>query len=272
MTKGKWYKIDVGQEMKSDGQYYWFVEINDVRYHEARNDKPAVFENIGVWASNPADYEAISTNVRNFKFKTEQDGIDDWYVVDGQNCWQDCGSKGGQCNWCGPTGYCCHATKHDINGDCTTGKSFNISKSQGKGSHVTVDYLTRILFFGLEMESAIQNSQYANSNIHMCVAKKPEDQCIDWTVTRDRKCPGGDLEGPHHKECPEGDFCCRDFCLQYQPDCKHYSYRQFDYGCWIKKELNDCVTTDEGFIIGTRVHYDCRDNHNCGGSYVQIQV
>ena len=121
------------------------------------------------------------------------------------------------------------------------------------------------------MESAIQNSQYANSNIHMCVAKKPEDQCIDWSIMRNRKCPGGDISGPHHKECPEGDFCCRDFCLQYQPDCKHYSYRQFDYGCWIKHELTDCEDY-EGFIIGTRVHYDCRDNHNCGGSYVQIQV
>ena len=83
-----------------------------------------VFENIGVWASNPVDYEAISTSVRNFKFKTEQDGVDDWYVVDGENCWTDCGSKGGQCDWCGPTGYCCHATKHDINGDCTTRKLF----------------------------------------------------------------------------------------------------------------------------------------------------
>ena len=45
ITKGKWYKIDVGQEIKTDGVYYWYVEINDVRYHEARNDKPRFYNN-----------------------------------------------------------------------------------------------------------------------------------------------------------------------------------------------------------------------------------
>ena len=124
------------------------------------------------------------------------------------------------------------------------------------------------------MERAIQNSKYANSNIHMCVAKQPEGECIDWTITRDQKCPGGDIGSAEqsYKYCPGGDFCCRDFCLQNQPICKYYSYRQFDYECWLKKELINCAPNDQGFIIGTRVHYDCRDNHNCGGSYVQIQV
>ena len=46
MTKGKWYKIDIGQELKTDGNYYWYVEIDGFRYHEARNDKARILHRI----------------------------------------------------------------------------------------------------------------------------------------------------------------------------------------------------------------------------------
>ena len=35
-----------------------------------------------------------------------------------ENCWYVCGSKPGQCDWCGGNGYCCSGTKLDSNGDC----------------------------------------------------------------------------------------------------------------------------------------------------------
>ena len=41
--------------------------------------------------------------------------------------------------------------------------------------------------------------------------------------------------------------------------------------CWLKTELINCFF-EEGVTIGSLMHYDCKDNHNCGGSFVKFQV
>jgi len=44
---------------------------------------------------------------------------DEWAVSDpGTDCWYQCFGAPGKCDFCGPEGYCCSATKLDINGDC----------------------------------------------------------------------------------------------------------------------------------------------------------
>ena len=40
--------------------------------------------------------------------------------------------------------------------------------------------------------------------------------------------------------------------------------------CWMKSKLDNCHPSYEQ-LTGTLMHYDCRDNHNCGGSFVQIK-
>ena len=40
--------------------------------------------------------------------------------------------------------------------------------------------------------------------------------------------------------------------------------------CWMKSKLENCHPAVNQ-LTGTLMHYDCRDNHNCGGSYVQIK-
>ena len=59
------------------------------------------------------------TKIRNFKFKTEQDDLPGWAVVDGTDCYPPCSGVGGHCDYCGKNGYCCSGKRHDINGDCT---------------------------------------------------------------------------------------------------------------------------------------------------------
>ena len=41
--------------------------------------------------------------------------------------------------------------------------------------------------------------------------------------------------------------------------------------CWLKTELVNCFF-EEGVTIGSLMHYDCKDNHNCEGSFVKFQV
>ena len=68
---------------------------------------------------------------------------DEWQVPNDNDCWYDCGSKGGKCDWCGTVGYCCSSQKDDINGDCT-----------------------------VEMQNAILMSPFINeTSRHICVVK-----------------------------------------------------------------------------------------------------
>ena len=41
--------------------------------------------------------------------------------------------------------------------------------------------------------------------------------------------------------------------------------------CWLKTALVNCFY-EEGVTIGSLMHYDCKDNQNCGGSFVKFQV
>ena len=40
--------------------------------------------------------------------------------------------------------------------------------------------------------------------------------------------------------------------------------------CWLKHAIEICHDA-YAFTFGTIFHYDCKDNHDCGGSYVQIR-
>ena len=44
---------------------------------------------------------ATNTKIRNVRFKTENDGTDDWFVIDGSPCWDTCDQMGGKCDHCG---------------------------------------------------------------------------------------------------------------------------------------------------------------------------
>ena len=74
-----------------------------------------------VWASNPWSTTGENTKVRNFKFKTEQDDAPGWFVLNGEDCWNDCGGAG-QCSECGANGFCCSKSnvlfsEGDVSGD-----------------------------------------------------------------------------------------------------------------------------------------------------------
>ena len=66
---------------------------------------------------------------------------DEWHVPNGDDCWYDCGSQPGKCDYCGTFGYCCSGSKDDLNAGCTT-----------------------------EMQNAILNSEYDDYQ-HVCVVK-----------------------------------------------------------------------------------------------------
>ena len=74
--------------------------------------------------------------------------------------------------------------------------------------------------------------------------------------------------------CSGGLEECQDLCLANQPKCKAIAmtdtHNSNPYRCWMKSKLENCREA-YAFITGTLMHYDCRDNHNCGGSYVQIK-
>ena len=40
--------------------------------------------------------------------------------------------------------------------------------------------------------------------------------------------------------------------------------------CFLKNNLNNKVEVPH-LVSGTLMHYDCRENHNCGGSYVRFR-
>ena len=48
------------------------------------------------------------------------------------------------------------------------------------------------------------------------------------------------------------------------------NYNQ-NYMCWLKSKLVNC-NDQSNVLTGTLLHYDCKDNHNCGGSFVKFQV
>ena len=126
------------------------------------------------------------TKIRNFKFKTEQDDLPGWAVVDGTDCYPPCSGVAGHCDYCGKNGYCCSGKRHDINGDCTDEmitaihQVFQISKFSKSVN------IKNVLFY---------QSEWSDTGYHMCVAKRAEDSCTDWTYERDWDCWYNDIGG-----------------------------------------------------------------------------
>ena len=81
LVKGKWYKIDIGQEYRSgtanqEAGYYWYLDINGWRARDTLNLNATSFDNMQAFASNPWNDNAVDTKIRNFIIQTEQDDVD----------------------------------------------------------------------------------------------------------------------------------------------------------------------------------------------------
>ena len=78
LVKGKWYKIDIGQEFRNEPEpgYYFYLDINGWRAKDALNLNATLFDNMIAYGSNPWDTNAVNTKIRNFVVKTEQDDVD----------------------------------------------------------------------------------------------------------------------------------------------------------------------------------------------------
>ena len=81
LVKGKWYKIDIGQEYRSgtanqEAGYYWYHDINGWRARDTLNLNATSFDNMQAFASNPWNDNAVDTKIRNFIIQTEQDDVD----------------------------------------------------------------------------------------------------------------------------------------------------------------------------------------------------
>ena len=203
-----------------------------------------------VLATKDNEHIASSTKIRNFKFKTEQDGETGWFVIDGTDCWASCDEQGGRCDHCGTNGFCCSRSKYNLNGDCTE-----------------------------KMLIAIRESIFSENDGHMCVAKLEEESCVDWTIQPSTDCPGNDMSETWTLDdggidAPEGPPKCIDLCLANRPRCVGWSWANPTYSrpnrCFLKHKMQNC-RAHNGLESGTLMHYDCRENHNCGGSFVQIK-
>ena len=52
LVKGKWYLVEVGQYF-SEGEYIYFIKINDQIVKQMVNTQPTEFNNFVAYASNP---------------------------------------------------------------------------------------------------------------------------------------------------------------------------------------------------------------------------
>ena len=143
------------------------------------------------------------------------------------------------------------------------------------------------------MSQAILESPWGHETYHMCVVKTLEEACVDWTIEKDWDCGGNDiapdpyvpgkhiyLKNYHPKTImiimiSGGLEECQDLCLANQPKCNAIAMTTAKdpnnpNRCWMKSKLENCHPAHNQ-LTGTLMHYDCRDNHNCGGSYVQIK-
>ena len=67
LTKGKWYKVEVGQEYQQQKSgYVYYITINGQRVHEALNKNATEFNNMNVYASDPWHSQNEDTRVRSF--------------------------------------------------------------------------------------------------------------------------------------------------------------------------------------------------------------
>ena len=78
LMKGKWYKIDIGQEYRNDPDpgYYFYLDINGWRAKDVRNFNATSFDNMVAYGAAPWSSHAVNTKIRNFVVKTEQDDVD----------------------------------------------------------------------------------------------------------------------------------------------------------------------------------------------------
>ena len=222
-----------------------YIKLNGQILHQKENKIPRGFseKQMKFYAANDLrGATATNTKIRNVRFKTENDGTDDWFVIDGSPCWDTCDQMGGKCDHCGANGFCCSATKHSVNGDCTT-----------------------------DMIDTIKNSEYVNKTGHMCVSKLDEASCMDWATAKDVFCDGGELEESPILT-PGGLTQCQDQCLNVGQNCTGVVVERAEgeVKCHLHSEMTSCQP-QEGAMSSTKMFYSCKDNSNCEGSYVRLR-
>ena len=106
----------------------------------------------------------------------------------------------------------------------------------------------------------------------MCVSMAKEESCTDWIVENDHTCwyYDDDIRNQGVKDLNH----CQDLC-QLEPKCIAVMYNgphnpTLPLWCWLKSKLDICHPSDP-YTLASLVHYDCRDNHNCGGSFVNVR-
>ena len=71
---GKWTRYEVSQ-VREEEEYLYAISINGEEVHRMVNERPEVFADVGVFASNPWDANPLRpTNLRNLKIESEVSG------------------------------------------------------------------------------------------------------------------------------------------------------------------------------------------------------
>ena len=110
----------------------------------------------------------------------------------------------------------------------------------------------------------------------MCVAMLEEQSCFDWAYQKNTNCIGGDIfEEPEYRNIKHGVQECQDLCLQNRPKCVGFVVDDSEVPvvpvkCYLKYELERCESSD-AHTSASLMYYDCGDNHDCGGSFVQFK-
>ena len=71
-ARGEWITVEISQ-LRVDSTYYWSIVINKQQQIKIVNTKPAEFQNVKVYASNPWN-NALKGAIRNFTFQSKRSG------------------------------------------------------------------------------------------------------------------------------------------------------------------------------------------------------
>ena len=73
---GIWTRYEVSQVMEEEEEYIYAISVNGEEVHRTVNERPEVFTNVGVFASNPWDANPPSpASLRNLKIESQ------WHIT-----------------------------------------------------------------------------------------------------------------------------------------------------------------------------------------------
>ena len=100
-----------------------------------------------------------------------------------------------------------------------------------------------------------------------------EDTCSEFVYEKDVGYPGNDIRNHNITYgLPECEDLCRAeaTCVGFSADPVNLSNSSLPGQCWIKSAM-DSPKEAVGKYSARFVQYDCRDNHNCGSSFVEFR-